>query len=168
MQVLEAKNPQRYRKGGQRYQVSPFALTYSDDKYYLIAYDFSDEEIKHFRVDRMERIELSDEPRDAKRLFSKIDLAQYTDRHFGMFGGEVQAVGIEFEGFLAGAVYDRFGEEITAVRTEDGRYRVTVFAAVSEQFFGWVAGLGEGAQIVSPSEVRDGFVSHMERILKKY
>lgn len=165
---LADKSTRIYRKGGARYEASPFALTYSDDKYYLIAYDLSDGEIKHFRVDRMEKIEQTDTPRDGQKYFSSIDLAKYTDRHFGMFGGEVKAVGIEFEGVLAGAVYDRFGEDITAIKTEDGRYRVTVFAAISEQFFGWVAGLGLGTEIVSPEDVRQGFVSHISKILEKY
>ena len=44
------------RKGGQRYVVSPWALIWQDENYYLAAYE--SEGIKHFRVDKMGQVEL--------------------------------------------------------------------------------------------------------------
>lgn len=56
------------RRDGKRYEVSPWALTWKDENYYLIAYDDRQESIKHFRVDKMSRIsELSKESRKGGR-----------------------------------------------------------------------------------------------------
>lgn len=155
-----------YRRDGGYYEVSPYALTYSEEKYYLIAYDFDDKKLKHFRVDRMDDIREGERARDAQKYFSSINLGMYTDRCFGMFGGEETRVTLEFDEFLAGAVYDRFGSDIVAVREGEDRYRVHVPVVVSEQFYGWLAGLGRGARVISPDSVREGYKKHLEKILE--
>ncbi len=63
------------RRDGKRYEVSPWALTWKDENYYLIAYDDRQESIKHFRVDKMSRIsELSKESRKGGEAFERIDI----------------------------------------------------------------------------------------------
>ncbi len=166
--TLKSKTERVYRRAGALYEVSPYALTYSEEKYYLIAYDFASEGLRHFRVDRMEGIEQSERLRDAKRYFGDMELGSYTNMHFGMFGGEEKKVGIEFEDHLANAVYDRFGSDITAISTPDGRYRVYVSVVVSEQFFGWMSGVGKGAVIVSPPEVKEAYTEHLRALLSMY
>lgn len=156
-----------YRRDGGYYEVSPYALTYSEEKYYLIAYDYEDKKLKHFRVDRMEDISEGERARDAQKYFSSINLGMYTDRCFGMFGGEETRVTLEFDEFLAGAVYDRFGSDIIAHRQDDFRYRVHVPVVVSEQFYGWLAGLGRGARVIAPDSVREEYVRHLEKILEE-
>ena len=42
-------------KKGERYVVSPWAMIYTDDNYYLLAY--TEGKFKHFRVDRMDKAE---------------------------------------------------------------------------------------------------------------
>ncbi len=155
-----------YRRGGALYEVSPYALTYSEEKYYLIAYDFEKSDIRHFRVDRMEQITLSERARDAEALFSGISSSKYTDMHFNMFGGDIVRVRIEFEGKLAGAVFDRFGSENAAIHTYEDKYEVSVNIAVSEQFFGWLAGLGGGAKIIAPKDVKAQYRAFLEKAIE--
>ncbi len=164
--TLKNKNEREYRRGGEEYEVSPFTLTYSDERYYLIAYDIDKKDIRHFRVDRMEGIRMGEKPREAERYFSGMTPGTYTDRHFGMFGGEEKKVGIEFEAYLANAVYDRFGSDIVTLDAGNGRYRVYVSVVVSEQFYGWLAGMGKGAKVVSPENVKAGYEKHLRSILE--
>ena len=166
--TFKSKTEREYRHGGERYEASPCALTYSEEKYYLVAYDFGSDSIRHYRVDRMEDIEISDRGREAGRYFPDMELGTYTDRHFGMFGGELKKVGVEFDSSLADAVYDRFGSDITAIDAGEGKYKVYVSVNVSEQFFGWVTGLGERARIISPPDVCDAYRLHLRRCLDMY
>ncbi|MBQ6094640.1 MAG: WYL domain-containing protein, partial [Lachnospiraceae bacterium] len=48
----------------------------------------------------------------------------------------------------------------------DGKIRVRTRLAVSGQFFGWLAGLGKDAKIVSPDQVRLEYRSYLEEIVK--
>ena len=60
------------RHDGASYQVSPWALTWDNEKYYLVAYDADADKIKHYRVDKMLRIRVINKPRLGKDTF-KVD-----------------------------------------------------------------------------------------------
>ncbi|MEG1546817.1 MAG: WYL domain-containing protein, partial [Bacteroides sp.] len=102
----------RFRRNGERYYVSPFALTWDDENYYLIAYDSDARILKHYRVDKMDKIEVIEVERDGKEAFTDLDMAVYTKRTFSMFGGEEMAVTIEFANHLIGVVMDKFGKDV--------------------------------------------------------
>lgn len=158
----------QYRRGGRRYRVSPWALAWDDENYYLVAYDSDAQKIKHYRVDKMAEIQAEELSRQGLGHFRQFDMAQYSLRMFGMYGGEEVDVTLQFEDRLAGVVADRFGRE-TAMRPQGaGYFTITVPVAVSPPFFAWVFGLGTGAQILGPQPVVERFRQHMEQIWAQY
>lgn len=157
------------RKGGKRYQISPWALTCKDENYYLIAHDGEEDKIKHFRVDKMGKIEiLSGTKREGAALFERFDIADYANKTFGMYGGLEETVTLEFENRLIGVVIDRFGKDVPMRQRDDEHFTVRVKVAVSGQFFGWITGLGAGACIVSPKEVTEAYQAHLQAVLAQY
>ena len=157
------------RRDGKAYRVSPWALTWQDENYYLIAYDDEEEKIKHFRVDKMNRItELENQQRKGIEAFREFDIAEYTNRTFGMFGGEPETVTLKLPATMVGIILDRFGRE-TDIRTLDDEFiSVRVKAAVSGQFFGWVTGLGERVSILAPEHVKEDYLKFMNHIIQNY
>ena len=152
------------RRNGTRYCVSPFALVWDDEFYYLIAYDAQDARIKHYRVDKMNGIRISDTPRRGGDVFETIDMSAYTSRNFSMFTGEEADVVLDCDASVIGVIVDRFGTDVSLHPTESG-FTAFVRVAVSEQFFGWVAALGGAVRIRSPKPVRDRFVEELTHIL---
>lgn len=152
-----------YRHGGKLYQVSPFALTLNSENYYLIAYDAAADKVKHYRVDKMDSIRVTDEARTGHEQYDKIDLGEYTKHTFGMYGGEKQDVTIEFTNSLAGVVLDRFGKDTAFIKVDAEHFRIHVDVSVSPQFFGWVFGLNGEAKITNPENVVNGFTEQMAR-----
>lgn len=158
----------RLKKGGGSYCVSPWALTWDNENYYMIGYDMEAGMIKHFRVDRMLRIELVDQARAGREAFGQFDLARYTKRTFGMFGGAEVMVKMRFHKKYVGVVLDRFGRD-AAIRADGENYfTVRAEVAVSEQFYGWITGLGRGAEILAPEFVAEGYRELLEDLLRKY
>ena len=158
----------RLKKGGGKYRVSPWALTWDNENYYLIGYDMDARIIKHFRVDRMLHIEITEQARAGEKDFGKFDLAGYTKRTFGMFGGEKETVRIRFHNKYVGAVIDRFGRD-TAMRPDGEEHFIArAEVAVSEQFFGWVTGLGREAEILSPEPVVEAYRNLLRDLAEKY
>lgn len=143
----------RLRKNGENYQISPWALTWDNENYYLIGYDTDAEMIKHFRVDRMLHIGIMDQERVGREEFRRFDLARYTKQTFGMFGGSEQTVRMRFHNRYVGVVIDRFGKEVSLRPDGEEHFIARAEVAVSEQFFGWITGLGRDAQILSPESV---------------
>lgn len=156
------------RHDGQRYEVSPWALTMDDENYYMVAYDGKEDKIKHFRVDKMLSIELTAEKRQGKERFKQFDMAVYSKKMFGMFDGKEQMVRIQCENYLAGVIIDRFGKDVMMVPVDEEHFVVNVKVAVSQQFMGWVISLGEGAKIIGPQEVVEDMQKEVERLVRQY
>ena len=136
------------------YRVSPWALSWDDENYYLIAFEEGTDRLKHYRVDKMKHISITDDKRLGRELFDKIDLAKYNQRNFGMFGGESTMVKLKFKDELVGVIIDRFGKDITIrPSTEAGWSEARVEVAVSDQFFGWIFALGQGIKLLEPEDV---------------
>lgn len=105
-----------YRKDGAFYVVSPYALTWDDENYYMVAFDSEAGIIKHYRVDKMTDISTLEEHRDGRDAFEALDMAVYARKVFGMFSGEDVTVRLRFENHLVGAVLDRLGQDVMIVR----------------------------------------------------
>lgn len=156
----------RPRKDGEKYQVSPWALIWREENYYLAAYDADSGVLKHYRVDKMGDVFLTDMEREGMEQFSRMDLAAYTNRTFGMFGGREEMVTLEFPNRLVGVVLDRFGREVELRPMEGGVFRIRVEVAVSGQFFGWLAGIGKEARVVAPESVEERYREWIGGILE--
>ena len=144
------------RGGGVR-NVSPWALIWRDENYYLAAYDAKEGIMKHYRVDKMGRVKELQAPRLGMEQFEKMDPAVYSNQSFGMYGGEEQVVIMQFPNRLIGVVLDRFGKDSDIRPMTDRVFRIRARVAVSGQFFGWLAGIGREAVIVSPASVREDY-----------
>lgn len=155
------------RRDGAEYTVSPWALTWDDENYYLVAYDAADEKIKHYRVDKMTRIRLLDEARTGQDVFAKFDTAVYSKKIFGMYGGEEKLVKLRCARALAGVIIDRFGKESMLVEDGDG-FTVTVRVFESPTFLAWVMGFGRDMQVLSPASTREALANQARDVLSVY
>ena len=138
------------RKNGEYYRVSPWALCWDDENYYLIAYDSEAEIIKHYRVDKMERIRLLKDERDGSELYKDFNPARYAKSVFSMFGGEECEVKLLVDNNFIGVIVDRFGSDLFIVKHDEHSFTVNVNVMLSPQFYAWVFGLGGGVRILAP------------------
>lgn len=145
------------RRGGRPYQVSPWALAWENNSYYLIAYQEYEEPfgMRHYRVDKMSCVNVLEEPRRGGELYDGFNLSAYMRSMFNMYGGPVQDVTLRCENRMAGAMLDRFGTEMILLPEEDGEhFHFTVPVAVSPQFLGWVCGFDSAVEVTAPAAVR--------------
>lgn len=157
-----------YRKDGAFYVVSPFAMTWDDENYYLVAFDSQAEIIKHYRVDKMTEISSTEEDRDGLDAYQALDMAVYARKVFGMFSGEEESVQLRFENHLVGAVLDRLGQDVFIIADGDDHFTVRADVVVSPQFFAWVTGFGAAAQIIGPDDVVEKMRQHINSVAALY
>lgn len=158
----------RPKRGGEKYRISPWALTWDDENYYLIGFDKEADMIKHYRVDKMKSIETVQEKRLGKEYFAYFDTADYAKKMFGMFGGEETGLTLRMDKRLIGVILDRFGKNITIQSRDENTFTAKVNVVVSGQFFGWLSGLGIGAKIEAPQEVADGYRQYLKALFEQY
>lgn len=157
------------RHNGMRYEISPWALTWDDENYYMVGYDSKERKIKHYRVDKMLKIEImADSKREGKVLFKDMDMAVYSKKIFGMFGGVEETVVLECKNGISGVIIDRFGTEVDIIKRATDSFTVRVNVQISPQFLGWVFSLGENIKIISPDSVIKRMRDEITRIKEIY
>ena len=162
------KKEMELRKDGAFYQVSPWALCWDNENYYMIAYDAEAEKIKHYRVDKMIKIATVDQKREGKESFKDANLANYTQKYYGMYEGDVETVRIEFQNEMANVVIDRFGKEVMMIPIDQDHFVVNVNVAVTKLFLGWIFALGDGAKIVGPERVVKQVSEEIKSLAERY
>ena len=146
---------------------SPYALCWDNANYYLISHT-DQHGITHYRVDKMDAIELIDQPRIRTQETQNLNLASYAKKMFGMFNGEETVVKMRFDNRLAGVVIDRFGHDSIMVPDGDSHFTFTTSVVRSPQFLGWLAGLGNQVQILYPQSMIDTYTDMLRASLAQY
>lgn len=150
-----------FRKEGKAYQETPVALTWDDENYYMIAYKPKYDHFTHYRVDRMDAIDVTDEARMMPE--KEFDLSKYSRAVFSMFGGEETDVCLWFDNSLVGVVFDRFGTDIPIRKVDETHFTCNVKVAVSPHFLTWMMSFGNRAKILSPEPV----VEELTKLVKE-
>ena len=158
------------RGGGGEYLVSPYALTWGEDNYYLNGH-YPKYGITNFRVDRMEHIRVLEEAAlPAKKAGGghELDLSQYSVRTFGMYNGPLRDLTIRFQNNLCEVVLDRFGDSVFLRDCGDGTFTADIRVKVSPIFFGWLMNFGTQAKIVSPADVARQYAEAARQVAALY
>ena len=162
------RKERRFRRDGAWYVLSPYALSWDDENYYLVGFDSEAGIIKHFRVDKMADIQVTEEPRDGEEIYAALDMGVYARKTFGMFTGEETSVRLRFEKDLVGAVIDRLGRDVMLVPDGEDHFTVRTNVIVSPQFFAWVLGFGNKAKILEPESVVRKLREHLDQVTALY
>ena len=152
--------------------VSPYAMTWQFDYYYLIGNYDKYNNLMNLRIDRIHKVEITDEP---VRHFSEVsdyrdsfDVADYTKKLFGMFGGNMQEVKLRCSNKILEQVTDRFGDSIFITNVTESTFDFTVKAAVSDALVTWITNYSNMIEVIRPEELRQKIVARAEDILKVY
>ncbi len=141
-----------FHHDGKRYVVSPYGLIWNSENYYLVAFDHCHQELRHYRVDKMTEIVVTSLDREGREQYPDFQLAEYGQKHFGMYGGQEVKVTLRGRRDKAGLVWDRFGQDVILVPDGAEHFTVTLPVVISPQFFGWLLGLDGSITLVGPKE----------------
>lgn len=162
------KKEMELRHDGAYYCISPWALVWNDQYYYMIGYDADTRKLKHYRVDKMLHLSASDQKREGREQMKSFDLSAYSKQLFGMFSGEQMMVTLEAQNHMAGILIDRFGKDIILIPGSDGLFTAHLKVAVSPQFIGWAVSLGDAARITGPDSVVELMRQEVRRLARQY
>lgn len=157
-----------FRRNGENYAAYPYALTWDNENYYMVAYYERYGGLSNFRVDRMEHIGLlgREEVKPPENL--KFDAAQYAKKLFGMFSGREERVTLRFDSSLAGVVRDRFGPDAAVTPLNEGQFLVTAVVEVSPKLLSWIFEYGNRVTIVEPRSLVEELQRMADESLAQY
>lgn len=156
------------RHNAKTYKISPFALTWDDENYYMIGFDSEENKIKHYRVDKMQNLSVTDAKRDGAEFFKNFDMALYSNKTFGMFGGKEETVTLRCANSLAGVIIDRFGSDTVFYNVNDQTFDFNIKVQTSPHFLTWIMNFGNKITVLSPDSVKDELVNLAKEIIEQY
>ena len=154
------------------FKVSPYALIWTDDHYYLVCNNEKYNNLMHLRLDRMKSVNTTDEP---SRHFSEcssysdvFDTSDYISKAFNMFGGEQTEIELRCNETILEQIIDRFSENIHITDKSDGKFNFRTKALVSDGLVSWLMQFGEDIEVVSPPTIREMLKKKIEEVAKIY
>lgn len=157
---------------GRRFIISPYALLWSDDKYYLAGNYEKYPSVSNYRLDRMRHVEITDEP---SRSFEEVseyrghfDAADYLRKNFNMFCGEPQQIELRCENDTLEVILDRFGSDGTFHRDDDSHFILTANVYISEGLAEWLVQYGGRIVVLSPSSLRQKITAKIASLCEAY
>ena len=152
-----------FKNDGYVYSLSPYALIWSEDHYYVIGYSKKHGKISKFRVDRMAQtkiIAVDSTPRPVN-----FDVAEYAKSVFEMFDGETRTVELKCTNDLMDVIVDRFGESVNTIELGSNCFKAIVDISISPTFYGWVFGFGNKMSILAPIDVKNEYMAMAKGIV---
>lgn len=160
------------RKETRMFTLSPYALIWSNDHYYLVANNEKYDNLMNVRVDRISGVSILDEKARPvsevsgyKRYF---DAADYAAKTFNMFTGEMQMVELRCSNAILEPIFDRFGERVNTRKYDDSHFLLRTEAAISEGLVSWIMQFGTDIEAIAPQNLRDMVIQRTESILNVY
>ena len=140
------------RHGGKVYVVSPYALLWNDDRYYVPSYSDEKHCIVPFRVDRMRNVKILKEDSVSDNSF---DAAEYSRKVLQMFDGNEPECDVTLiaENKYMLNIIDRFGEDVQTKIIDNEHFSAVVTVRPSVTFFAWVFRFSGGIRITAPNDV---------------
>jgi predicted DNA-binding transcriptional regulator YafY len=152
--------------------INPYALTWQDDHYYLIGNHIKYDNLIHLRLDKITSAEILNTP---SRHFSEVspysdrfDTADYTNKLFGMFSGEVTEIQLCCNKKITEQVLDRFSEDIFITNVTDTEFSFRIKAAVSPALVTWIMNYGSDLKVLKPDSLKEMITKRAEEILNNY
>jgi predicted DNA-binding transcriptional regulator YafY len=155
------------KHGGETYSASPYSMVWENDNYYLVCYCNKHKKICRYRVDRMVNVDISVTPR---RELTDTEKNEVTNQQslYGMFGGRLESVTMEFDNSLANAVIDKFGISCHPHRNSDDTFVLTADVQVAPTFWGWLFQFGTRAKVLAPENVVEQAKEYIDSISGQY
>ena len=169
-QYTEYSNRKRkaMRNAGEYYVVSPYALVWDGDYYYMIGWCDNREHMRNFRLDRIYKTPQILEDEEAVPEPKDFNLAEYSQKVFRMFGNDDETeVELLCEIGMMNGIVDQFGTKVKTEEVDDEHFRATVTVCPSPTFYRWVFGWNGGMKILGPQNVIDEYKAMAKRVLEE-
>ena len=163
-QMIDFRVPDKQpvlHRGGYVYTVSPYAMIWSNDRYYLLAYEESRRAILTPRVDHITNVSiLEDDIIPAPKDF---DIGYYYSSSYKIYDGPEQEITLLCRNQLLVKLIDRFGMDFECIPVSEDIFQATATASIGPTFFGWLFQYAGDMELVAPESVVKQYKKQRQR-----
>jgi predicted DNA-binding transcriptional regulator YafY len=149
-----------------RRRVAPYRLLFFEGSFYVLGHCSLRQEIRVFALDRIRKMDLTDETFDVPESLS---IEEFLKSSFGVFHGPATRVKIRFDREIAGYITEKVWHPSQSVHARaDGSVIFEVEVAGTEEIKHWVLKWGARAEVLKPLCLRAEIRREAEAMLKVY
>ena len=160
------------QRRGKRYFVSPYAMVWVQDRYYLIANTSGKDSLAHYRLDRIRDVRIEEAPivpvSSVSEYEEPFDANAYAAKHIYMFSGDTERIMLRCDMSLLNVLFDTFGEDIPAKKDGEDHFIARIETTTGEGFINWACQYGSMVEVLEPEPLRDAVKSRLAQALELY
>lgn len=154
------------------FTVSPYALIWKDDHYYLVCNNDKYDNLMNLRIDRMKKLQILPLPArpvsEVSEYENGFDAQDYSSKMFNMFAGESCSITLKCTLEIQEEIMDRFGASIPLIAVDTSHFETTVNATMSDGLVSWVMQYGNDIEVIEPQQLVDMVKQKATSILNVY
>lgn len=151
---------------GRKHLVTPVGIAFADGYYYLTAWNDERDALTEFRIDRIDKLELADERATKNDQIAQHAFERDEYEMFGRFAGEPVTATLLVDGDKVEIIMDRFGSGADIYPHDEASAKAIVKVRKSQQFFGWIAGLGGTVRIAAPKTLKQEYTDYLRSLIE--
>ena len=147
--------------------VSPYAIVYSKQEFYLIGIKEGQIKLYCYRLDRIKNIKILDEKITIKK--KKSEIQEFAESATEMFGGKKEEIEAICHILLLDTIFDVFGKNVTIEKIPDtDEYFKLVVDSSPMGFKMWAMRNIDLVEVVKPASLRNEMRKIVENAMEKY
>jgi len=152
--------------------VSPYFMSNSQGKYYLVCNKEGLNDLSNFKIEKIKDIIILDElayPIEKIEGYEKgLDISKYTNENIYMFSGKTISAKLKIEDeSIIDYIYDWFDKNNTLISKKDGEIFADIRVNESALVY-WALQYGENVEVVEPQSTREKIANIVSKMYKKY
>lgn len=152
-------------KRNKKYRVNPYAIYWSNSRYYLISNIDDKPATTHFRLDRIRNVSITADKAKAKPR--GLNTYEYASNALFNYGGDVESYTIRCKKAVLQDVIDRFGNKIMITESDDQEFTAVVKATTGGMRL-WAIHYIETCRVLSPQWLVDDVKRAIQKGLENY
>ena len=156
------------RNQDKRYFVNPHATLFDGENYYLVGYYKKHEGFTHFRIDKMDDVQMVNDQDKDSYLSNDADLQHHKETLFSMYQGEECEVEFWADTSILDPIFDTFGQKIIISREGENGIKFKAKVQLSPTFYGWCLSFGEKLKVTAPQEVKKSIKVYVRTMAEMY
>lgn len=147
------------------YILSPYALFWNDDFYYVVGYSDKHDNVSTFRADRICHLEMVEEK--AVKKPKDFSLDRYSRQIFEMYDGDTVRVKLECRNELMKYVIDRFDESVETETATENTFYAYPEVALSPNFYSWLFKFAGEIRLLAPESARKEYLDKARAVISE-
>ena len=147
--------------------VSPYAIVYSKQEFYLIGIKEGQTDFYNYRIDRMKNIEILEESISIKK--KKSDIQDFAESSTEMFGGKKEEIEAICHIWLLDTIFETFGRNVTIEKIQDDEEHFKLLVDTNTLGFKmWAMRNIDLVEVKRPIGLRNEMQEVIKNAMKKY